>query len=324
MAKCMSCGKTTLLTSNFGDVVLCKNCASIVNVPLWGDRNFLSIEELMEQKKLVMQKAVSNNISETIVQRIAQYFDEYIDDGFVTTINGKAGQIIKVFADYCIITTKNEIKKNELVSMFHQFDDNYYDDYRADNELLSSDDKQNLVKGLLSGRIVQAGVGVALSATLNKQEKEKITEKKSQERRRKVEQLITVGDRKVFYEKISQVDIFSRPNTTNGYLKFVPAGDNVDSLYDCEYFFFNNSIPFETKKIKQRVESVKSIVSKRIAEIEQVSKKMIIAQEQEKATQNKTSSINSFDEIRKFKQLLDEGIITQEEFDVKKKELLGL
>ena len=30
------------------------------------------------------------------------------------------------------------------------------------------------------------------------------------------------------------------------------------------------------------------------------------------------------DEIRKYKQLLDEGIITQEEFDVKKKELLNL
>lgn len=30
------------------------------------------------------------------------------------------------------------------------------------------------------------------------------------------------------------------------------------------------------------------------------------------------------DEIRKFKELLDDGIITQEEFDAKKKELLGL
>lgn len=33
---------------------------------------------------------------------------------------------------------------------------------------------------------------------------------------------------------------------------------------------------------------------------------------------------NSPDEIRKFKELLDDGIITQEEFDAKKKDLLGL
>ena len=30
------------------------------------------------------------------------------------------------------------------------------------------------------------------------------------------------------------------------------------------------------------------------------------------------------DELRKFKELLDSGVITQEEFDAKKKQLLGL
>jgi hypothetical protein len=39
---------------------------------------------------------------------------------------------------------------------------------------------------------------------------------------------------------------------------------------------------------------------------------------------NASSNISSADEIRKFKQLLDEGIITQEEFESKKKELLRL
>jgi len=33
---------------------------------------------------------------------------------------------------------------------------------------------------------------------------------------------------------------------------------------------------------------------------------------------------DSVDEIKKYKELLDSGIITQEEFDAKKKELLGL
>lgn len=37
-----------------------------------------------------------------------------------------------------------------------------------------------------------------------------------------------------------------------------------------------------------------------------------------------TASKNEVDEIRKYKELLDDGIITQEEFDAKKKELLGL
>ena len=36
------------------------------------------------------------------------------------------------------------------------------------------------------------------------------------------------------------------------------------------------------------------------------------------------SSLSSADELKKFKELLDMGVITQEEFDVKKKQLLGL
>lgn len=37
-----------------------------------------------------------------------------------------------------------------------------------------------------------------------------------------------------------------------------------------------------------------------------------------------TIQLSSADEIAKFKSLLDQGVITQEEFDAKKKQLLGL
>ena len=36
------------------------------------------------------------------------------------------------------------------------------------------------------------------------------------------------------------------------------------------------------------------------------------------------AALSSADELRKFKELLDMGVITQEEFDAKKKQLLGL
>ncbi len=42
------------------------------------------------------------------------------------------------------------------------------------------------------------------------------------------------------------------------------------------------------------------------------------------AQQNGQSAISSADELKKFKELLDIGVITQEEFDQKKKQLLGL
>lgn len=50
------------------------------------------------------------------------------------------------------------------------------------------------------------------------------------------------------------------------------------------------------------------------------------AAEQAKATQESTpaSAVSAADELKKFKELLDMGVITQEEFDAKKKQLLGL
>lgn len=39
---------------------------------------------------------------------------------------------------------------------------------------------------------------------------------------------------------------------------------------------------------------------------------------------NQVQTLSNADELRKYKQLLDDGIITQEEFDAKKKQLLGL
>lgn len=319
MAKCMSCGKTALLTTNFGNVVLCKNCGSLINASAWNGREFASMDELVNTKNDTLQKASASNISQAVIDEIVRFFDEYINAGFITALNGKAGQTLKVFANYCIITTKSETKKTELENMFYQFDDDDDDD---DDEILSSDDKRNLVRGLMSGKLVQAGIGVAVSATLNQQEKEKSAEKKSQERHKNIERLITVGERRVDLRNISGIETFSRTNTANGYLKFIKKGAKPNTLYDCEYFFFNNSIPFETKKIKQKVESIKNVLSERIVSIEQeVQAEVKMQTKQQTVQQNKT---DVFDEVRKFKQLLDEGIISEDEFNTKKKQLLGL
>ncbi len=222
--------------------------------------------------------------------------------------------VLKVFANHCIITTKSEGKKNELENMFYQFDNE--DDQDDEDEIFSFDDKRNLVRGLMSGKIVQAGIGAAVSATLNQQEKEKKAEKKINDRHKKVARLISVGERRVDLRNILEVETYSKANTTNGYLRFVKKTAGENRLYNCEYFFFNNSTPFETKKIKQKVESIKNIINERIISVEQEQKVVKKTSEKQKT--------DVFEEIRKFKQLLDEGIISEEEFNAKKKQLLDL
>ena len=59
-----------------------------------------------------------------------------------------------------------------------------------------------------------------------------------------------------------------------------------------------------------------------ISTIDEISVEKNMNTEQQK--DNTNTDLSPFDAIRKYKELLDEGIITQEEFDAKKKQLLGL
>lgn len=67
---------------------------------------------------------------------------------------------------------------------------------------------------------------------------------------------------------------------------------------------------------------------KNSAEIfEKVNALLVERQKKQKETassQSASPAVSSADELKKFKELLDMGVITQEEFDAKKKELLGL
>ena len=77
--------------------------------------------------------------------------------------------------------------------------------------------------------------------------------------------------------------IFSKQNTTNGYLKFIPKEVLNNNIFDCEYFFFNNSKPFETKRIKQKLEVARNIITEKIENIEKQIQMSIAQAEQKKA-----------------------------------------
>lgn len=82
-----------------------------------------------------------------------------------------------------------------------------------------------------------------------------------------------------------------------------------------------NLINAEFKKdgliYKTASKSVQNILSKFQIIVNQLEKEKGVSVEN-------NSNISAADEIKKFKELLDSGVISQEEFDVKKKQLLGL
>lgn len=330
MVKCVACGKNTLLSTDFGNVSLCKNCASKVNVTAWKNRDVSSIGELVTNKNNALQLATGNGFSSEAVNAIEKYFDSYINAGYVTTINGKVGQTLKIFGDYCIIDTKNEEKKSELASLFYYFTDDDEDDEEDDRTIFEKE-KDSIVKGLLTGKIVQTGIGLAASAVIDTQEKEKADERRSRERRKKREKLIVVGEDKINLKDFGHVDTYLIPDTSKGYIRFIPKGVTANEYYACTYFFFNVSNPFERKKIKAHMDSIRDILNEKILSIEKEQEKAAIEARMSQKMSAKSnmkvdrnSDKDAFEEIRKYKGLLDEGIITEDEFNKVKRELLGL
>ena len=63
-------------------------------------------------------------------------------------------------------------------------------------------------------------------------------------------------------------------------------------------------------------------------EIHEIVSKLLVDRQKQTTTPTPSaapvSSVSNADELKKYKELLDSGIITQEEFDAKKKQLLGL
>ena len=122
---------------------------------------------------------------------------------------------------------------------------------------------------------------------------------------------MTDGEKTIYYKDCVGVQ-FKKAGFSIGYLQFETSSGMMNNKNS--NFFGENSFTFDTTKISnEKMEEVANFVKKKIDEIK--------TQGDKPTTVVHTSS--PAEELRKFKELLDLGIITQEEFDTKKKQLLG-
>lgn len=119
------------------------------------------------------------------------------------------------------------------------------------------------------------------------------------------------GERKIFYKDISSVQFRPSTKLLSGFIEFYFAGHNTQKQGGGLFAGTNNDnrFTFHNKFLPDMVKINDYIQSK----INNPSSTAPVQQETSTA-----------DELRKYKQLLDDGIITQEDYDTKKKQLLGL
>lgn len=126
------------------------------------------------------------------------------------------------------------------------------------------------------------------------------------------------GDRTFYYKDITAIDYKKPSFIANGYLKIITGGiqDNnnkkVNLIRTTEDAFKDpNTLALRAfkKETANKTEEFYNLVMEKI-------------NNNKKATPSSNGSVA--DEIKKFKELLDAGAITQEEYDAKKKELLNM
>ncbi|MFC9539230.1 DUF4429 domain-containing protein [Lysinibacillus sp. NPDC056959] len=115
------------------------------------------------------------------------------------------------------------------------------------------------------------------------------------------------GEKSIPIKSITAIQ-FKEPGLTTGYIQFAYSGSSETKGGTMAAVKDENSITFIKKELKQAREMVDLIELKRHAN----------------SSPAQTSALSASDEIIKMKELLDAGILTQEEFDTKKKQLLGI
>ncbi|MCT3599263.1 DUF4428 domain-containing protein [Levilactobacillus brevis] len=120
------------------------------------------------------------------------------------------------------------------------------------------------------------------------------------------------GTQKIPFQSITSIE-FKRGGISHGQITFhtlggddKTAGFGNQGLWANGVYNNNNSIIFDASH-NDKIQQIKDLVEPKIGLNTQPSQ-----------------SVSPADELRKFKSLLDDGIITQEEFDTKKKQILGI
>lgn len=118
-------------------------------------------------------------------------------------------------------------------------------------------------------------------------------------------------EKTIYLSNVTAVQLRKPTFFKYGYIQFTIPGGGENAEVD-KWQINDNCVPFTSHPTTENAEEIVEYLNKRIQELQNT-------------TQNSNSyQISSADEIKKYKELLDNGIITQEEFEAKKKQLLGI
>lgn len=122
-------------------------------------------------------------------------------------------------------------------------------------------------------------------------------------------QSVAQGEKTIYFKDALGVQ-YKPSSVLDGFIQVETAVGGMTSTGS--QYGGENSISFSGKEANEDAEVIVDFIKKQIENIKNA------------PTGGAVQQISSADELKKFKELLDMGVISQEEFDAKKKQLLGL
>ena len=299
MLHCDCCGQPVQHLQSLESTNICKQCYGKIDSPAWNETEYDDNEAVEKNRQKVLKIAAKNGFTPIVIESINNHFDSKIQKGLILTLNSYRGQKLKIYDTYCILITTDSFDIDESSKGYGKALKNS----QPKENLISNSDAKSLARTVLTGGVVKAGINLATSAAINFAVDAIAPEKAIFK--------IVKGKYKIDYEEYDRVDYQKAGDGENdvGYIRFRNSKFGGNPSEDIVFIFGSNS---EKQKAFNEIQKGMNIVKEN---------KNIISQKSQISSQ--VPPVSVADEILKFKNLLDIGAITQEEFETKKKELLN-
>lgn len=297
MAICDACGNNMLIPNRVLGNTLCLKCAKILKVSKWKSKAFETNEEVISMKNEVILSASKAGLARNVIQTVSDYFDSQIEEGLLYKLDGGEDQIIKVYEDYCQIITSEDFDEEDLSKKYAR---SLKKGISLESVFSDGTAVKTLAMGLISKKsLVKTGMSLASSLAVNSAVNHYFPGS--------ADVSITPGIKTINYIDCEDIRFMKHDTDREeciGMISFI-----LNSSREYNFFFsYNNS----------SAKNICSIIS------ELIGKTKAEYQANTRARANLVGSSTVADEILKFKELLDVGAITEEEFAAKKKQLLNL
>ena len=299
MVNCNCCGQPVKQLYALGNFGICERCFRDMNVSSWKDTKYDGNEEVERVRQKILNIAIKKGIPAIIVNEINKLFDSKIQKGLLCTLDNEEGQILKVFEKHCVLITTEDFDFEDMSEEYGKL----LKKKIPQKGFLTTEDVQDLAKSIMKKGLVKTGLNCATSAVINRAFDSKTVEKGAFKKIR--------GQYKIDYSSYDYIDYQPCDNNDYGFIRFRKSRAEGRMEEDVLFFFSDDDTKYE--------HAYTNIVDG----LEEVQHLAMIADSQKSAIENQING-SVADEILKYKNLLDIGAITQEEYDVKKKQLLGI